>query len=245
MKFLGNFGELTLNIIGTEATGTYQENGTLKGLFVNNTFKGQWENKGIEGLVKFTITDGKLEGHWKKGLQAGPMRGKWEGKLITKEISEENLTPIAARKTTEIMAEIEVYPNPEYGESYGTSNISVQIDVAISSKLKKGITNYDILRDSIFDILDNNMKTIIDYFMIFDQLSDLTDVNYDWWHMDPKIRIWTIGEIDLSPLYTEGQDLNASQLLNKDLKEIEDWVDDFITDCQYGLVEEVFKKYLN
>ena len=89
------------------------------------------------------------------------------------------------------------------------------------------------------------MKTIIDYFMIFDQLSDLTDVNYDWWHMDPKIRIWTIGEIDLSPLYTEGQDLNASQLLNKDLKEIEDWVDDFITDCQYGLVEEVFKKYLN
>ncbi len=82
MKFKGNFGELTLNINGTEATGTYQENGTLKGEFVNNTFKGQWENKGIEGLVEFTIRDGKLEGNWKKGLEAGPMKGKWEGELI-------------------------------------------------------------------------------------------------------------------------------------------------------------------
>jgi hypothetical protein len=73
MKFKGNFGELSLNISGTEATGTYQENGTLKGEFVNNTFKGQWENKGMEGLVEFTITNGKLEGNWKKGLEAGPM----------------------------------------------------------------------------------------------------------------------------------------------------------------------------
>jgi len=245
MKFSGNFGELTLIINGTEATGTYQEKGVLKGEFINNTFKGQWENKEMEGLVEFKIIDNKLEGNWKKGLEAGPMKGKWEGELITKEITEENLNAIAARKTTEIMAEIEVYPNPEYGESYGTSNISVQIDVAISSKLKKGITNYDILRDAIFDILDNNMKTIIDYFMIFDQLSDLTDANYDWFHMDPKIRILSIGEIDLTPIFKEGQDFKASQLLDKDMKEIEDWVDDFITDCQYGLEEEVFKKYLN
>jgi len=148
------------------------------------------------------------------------------------------------RKTTEIMAEIEVYPNPEYGDSYGTSNVSVQIDVSIYTKLKKGITNYDILRDAIFDILDNNIKTIIDYFMIFDHLADLTDANYDWFYMDPKIRILSIGTIDLSPIYNlEGQELKASKLLNKELEEIEDWVDDFITDCQYGLGEEVFKDY--
>ena len=30
MKFKGNFGELTLNINGTEATGSYQENGVFK-----------------------------------------------------------------------------------------------------------------------------------------------------------------------------------------------------------------------
>jgi hypothetical protein len=90
MKFKGNFGELTLNINGTEATGTYQENGTLKGEFVNNTFKGQWENKGMEGLVEFTIIDNKLEGNWKKGIEPGPMKGKWEGKLLDEELSDKS-----------------------------------------------------------------------------------------------------------------------------------------------------------
>jgi hypothetical protein len=82
LKFKGNFGELTLNINGIVATGTYQENGVLKGEFINNTFKGQWENKGMEGLVEFTIADDKLEGNWKKGLEPGPMKGKWEGEIV-------------------------------------------------------------------------------------------------------------------------------------------------------------------
>ncbi len=82
MKFKGNFGELTLIINGTEATGTYQENGTLEGQFVNNTFKGQWKNKGIEGLAEFTIIDNKLEGNWKKGKESGAMRGKWWGERV-------------------------------------------------------------------------------------------------------------------------------------------------------------------
>jgi hypothetical protein len=90
MKFKGNFGELTLNINGTEATATYQENGTLKGEYINNTFKGQWKNKGLEGLVEFTITDNKLEENWKKGLEPGPMKGKWEGKLVNSISSNEN-----------------------------------------------------------------------------------------------------------------------------------------------------------
>jgi len=92
MKFKGNFGELTLNINGTEAIGTYQENGTLNGEFVNNTFKGQWENKGMKGLVEFTIIDNKLEGNWKKELEPGPMKGKWEGKLNTADDNIQNPT---------------------------------------------------------------------------------------------------------------------------------------------------------
>ena len=73
-----------------------------------------------------------------------------------------------------------------------------------------------------------------------------SDANYDWFHMDPKIRILTIGKLDLSPIYNlEGQEFEAALLLNKEVKEIEDWVSDFITDCQYGLDEDVFKKLLN
>ena len=82
ISFNGNMGKLTLKIKGTEASGTYQENGTLNGYFLNNTFKGHWKNKGMEGLVQFTILENKLEGTWKKGLEAGPMKGKWEGVLI-------------------------------------------------------------------------------------------------------------------------------------------------------------------
>jgi hypothetical protein len=98
MKFKGNFGELTLNINGTEATGTYQEKGVLKGEFINNTFKGQWENKGMEGLVEFTITDGELEGNWKKGVELGPMKGKWEGKLNAEDDTKQNSTNVTAIK---------------------------------------------------------------------------------------------------------------------------------------------------
>lgn len=254
-KFKGNFGELILNVNGTEATGTFQKNGTLKGAFINNTFKGQWENKGLEGLIEFTITGDKLEGNWKKGLEPGSMKGKWEGEIIDNEMSpnpehednlKENLITNVVRKSTEIMSEIEIYPMQTYGDSYGTNSASVQIDLSLLNKLKKGETNYEILRDAIFDILDNNMKTIIDYFMIFNELDDLTDANYDWFHMDPKIRILTIGKLDLSPIYNlEGQEFEAALLLNKEVKEIEDWVSDFITDCQYGLDEDVFKKLLN
>ena len=36
----------------------------------------------MEGLVQFTVVDGQLNGTWKKGLDKGPMRGKWQGALI-------------------------------------------------------------------------------------------------------------------------------------------------------------------
>ena len=92
-KFKGNFGELILNVNGTEATGIFQKNGTLKGAFINNTFKGQWENKGLEGMIEFTITGDKLEGNWKKGLEPGSMKGKWEGRLVESTSNNENEHP--------------------------------------------------------------------------------------------------------------------------------------------------------
>lgn len=90
MKIKGNFGVLTLQIDGTVLTGKYQSNGKLKGDFLNNVFKGQWENKGMEGLIEFTITDNKLEGSWKKGLESGPMKGRWIGEIVEDNYEEEN-----------------------------------------------------------------------------------------------------------------------------------------------------------
>jgi hypothetical protein len=93
MKFHGNFGELILEINGMEASGNYQKNGRFFGKFIDNTFKGQWKNNNMEGLLEFTVLDNKLEGRWKKGLDSGPMNGKWKGKLVSDSIEcKENFT---------------------------------------------------------------------------------------------------------------------------------------------------------
>ena len=78
--FKGNFGtlELVVDDNGT-ASGSYQEGGILSGTFKEDKFEGEWENKGMGGLIKFTVSEGNLTGRWKKGKDAGPMRGNWLG----------------------------------------------------------------------------------------------------------------------------------------------------------------------
>lgn len=83
LKFEGNFGTINLTVeTDGYAMGQYQDGGILEGDFIDDEFKGEWRNKGMEGLVQFTILDGQLNGSWKKGLDKGPMRGKWKGTLI-------------------------------------------------------------------------------------------------------------------------------------------------------------------
>ena len=81
--FTGNFGTIEL-IIDDEgnAMGKYQKAATLEGTYIDNTFNGKWANKGLSGLVTFTVNDGKLAGNWKKGEEPGPMKSKWNGKLM-------------------------------------------------------------------------------------------------------------------------------------------------------------------
>ena len=51
--------------------GQYQDGGVLEGDFINGVFKGEWRNKGMEGLIEFTIVDGQLNGTGKKALTKG------------------------------------------------------------------------------------------------------------------------------------------------------------------------------
>ena len=87
--FKGNFGtlELVVDDNGT-ASGTYQKGGTLSGSYKDGEFEGEWENKAMEGLVKFTVSEGTLTGRWKKGKDAGPMRGNWLGEQIGSQAQE-------------------------------------------------------------------------------------------------------------------------------------------------------------
>ena len=81
--FKGNFGTLELVVDDNgNASGTYQKDGTLAGTYKDGSFEGAWENKGMVGLVKFTVKEGRLNGKWKKGKDVGPMKGNWEGEQI-------------------------------------------------------------------------------------------------------------------------------------------------------------------
>tara|TARA_B100000768_G_scaffold181101_1_gene202874 strand:+ start:285 stop:1013 length:729 start_codon:yes stop_codon:yes gene_type:complete len=81
--FKGNFGTLELVVDDNcTASGTYQEGGTLSGTYKDGEFEGEWENKGMEGLLKFTVSEGTLTGRWKKGKDSGAMRGNWSGEQI-------------------------------------------------------------------------------------------------------------------------------------------------------------------
>ena len=54
--------DLTIDEEG-KAAGSYQKKGTLSGIFKAQKFSGSWENKGLEGIVEFTISGGILEGN--------------------------------------------------------------------------------------------------------------------------------------------------------------------------------------
>lgn len=99
--FKGNFGTLELVVDDNgAASGTYQKGGTLSGTYKDGEFEGEWENNAMEGLVKFAVSEGTLTGRWKKGKDAGPMRGNWLGEQIvseTQEVEKEKEYPMVQR----------------------------------------------------------------------------------------------------------------------------------------------------
>ena len=65
-------------------TGTYN-NSTLTGTLEGNVLSATFHNIKVNavGLIELTFNENGFEGKWKKGLEPGPMRGKWSGKLNT------------------------------------------------------------------------------------------------------------------------------------------------------------------
>ncbi len=78
-NFHGNFGLLQLVENGSDVKGEYQQGGTIEGVNKGGVYHCTWKNKGEQGLLKFEIINGVLTGSWKRGLEAGTMRGKWHG----------------------------------------------------------------------------------------------------------------------------------------------------------------------
>ena len=67
-----------------EITGSYP-NATLTGTLLGNVLSATFHNTAVNtvGLIELTFNENGFEGKWKKGLEQGPMRGKWSGELMT------------------------------------------------------------------------------------------------------------------------------------------------------------------
>ena len=63
-------------------TGTYSE-ATLTGTLEGNLLKATFHNTKVNasGLIEITFHENGFDAKWKNGIEPGPMRGKWEGKL--------------------------------------------------------------------------------------------------------------------------------------------------------------------
>ena len=83
-------GELTIAQHGENITATYQDNGVCSGKLTDNKVEGIWKNKKDQGIFEWTFdTQGNFIGKYKSGLEKGPMRGKWNGKIIDSSINKE------------------------------------------------------------------------------------------------------------------------------------------------------------
>jgi len=82
-------GNLTIKQEGENITATYQEDGVCSGKLSGSKVEGTWKNKKDQGLFEWTFDgNGSFTGKYKSGTEQGPMRGKWNGKIITSDSTE-------------------------------------------------------------------------------------------------------------------------------------------------------------
>ena len=169
----GNFGKMDfISDDEGKASGSYQKSGSITGTFTHQRFQGTWQNKGLEGLVEFSITDGVLEGNWKKGMEPGPMRSKWKGEVVSMEASEgsENIDNTVVVKE-DFKKEEDTHSIPsdevilEEKSSISSFDLNEERDEFYEKSLSIAIENesvsYTILQ-SQFKIGANRSKRIID-----------------------------------------------------------------------------------
>lgn len=96
-KYQSNNGEMEISQIGKKITGKYAKEGIIEGELSDMILNGIWRNNGAEGLLKLIFNeDASFTGNYKKGLEEGPMRSKWTGLKLNKEVAalNENSNPV-------------------------------------------------------------------------------------------------------------------------------------------------------
>jgi hypothetical protein len=94
-KDLGNGSvEATYEIKGNKVPGI------ITGKVEKENLKSTFQVGTAKGLMNFTFTENGFISNWKKGLEDGPMKGKWEGQLLEANNSTASTVKVEEKKVT-------------------------------------------------------------------------------------------------------------------------------------------------
>lgn len=103
--------------------GTHNE-GTMTGFLEGNVFNGTFHNTKVNatGLIEVTFHESGFNAKWKQGIEPGPMRGKWVGKLESM-ISNSEICDDSAADFIKYIKD-----NYEFNQSYGAVLAEISIE---------------------------------------------------------------------------------------------------------------------
>ena len=198
--------------------GTYTDS-TLTGTLNGELLKATFHNKKVNaiGLIEITFNEKGFDAKWKQGLEPGPMRGKWEGKLNANSKQSDD-----GNENEKVLLEIFLrydYPQEEID--------SFEIELFDFSDAIQKIDNVN------FDYLEAYISKLHSNAEFIDKLKIKLSEYEFYWDQLPQIWITKINDLNLKPLYdcyfneiTDDETIKSILKVNDD---VEDWVSDYHT----------------
>ena len=222
---------------GNTVTGEYND-GTLTGTIDGNLLKGTFHNKksNVSGLIEITFHENGFDAIWKQGLEPGPMRGKWDGKLSSTGNYYHHQSTGHSTFNDAKVRNLEVFIRYSDGDTE-VGSFSIEIESTLHVPSDNEITYENLTHlisyEGLFDdqpFLEAVKKEVSDFSL---RMSDC-----------PQLFVTKINNLDLKPLYDyhfkdEDNLENVVSLLNIESDEIHDFLSDYFHETAYS-VENLF-----
>lgn len=156
------------------------------------------------------------------------------------------MTPInVSSAVSEINIAVEIISTEEYDQHYGYANILLNVN----SKLVEDFNlkcEYGSLNALFSEILSNHIDEILVEANNQCGLEELLENDFDWFNLDPLIRITAINDIDISALYSnESQSYNKAEILGVEEDQVEDLAQYPISDLRCAIDRELLLRLNN
>ena len=212
-------------------TGEYND-GTLTGTLEGNVLKATFHNKKTNGagLIEFAFTENGFNAKWKQGLEEGPMRGKWQGKLISSNSDIKTESKNDVQSSLENVSDLDIYIRYSDGnEEVGYFSIEIESELKLPNEISYESLTHLISYYGLYED-ENFLKAVKNETSEFSlRMSDC-----------PQIFITRINNLDLKPLYDyhfneEENEESVAKLLNINSDDVSDFLSDYFQETAYSV----------